>query len=624
MRPETSKICAQVFGNFCVGPSTLTSVRKIFHLLTGEERFKAFALLILVLVMALLDVFGVASIMPFMALLANPELLETNQVLAAAFALANIVGINEVLEFQLALGFIVFVLLTVSLSVKAFTSYALLRFALMREYSLGKRLVEGFLRQPYSWFLSRHSSDLTKTVVSEVGLVITQGLLPIMELVAQSLVVFALITLLIVVDPWLTFWTSLILGTAYILIFTIVRRFLSRIGVERLNANESRYKALGNAFGAFKEVKISGRESVFVRRFEVPAKIYAQHEAGAQIVGQLPRYGLEIICFGGLILIVLYSMLDHGDLTSILPVVSLYALAGYRMMPALQKIYVSATQLRFVGPSLDVLYADYSNLPKDSSLDSSSTVKTFETDFALCNVTYQYPGSERSSLKKVSLKIPAGSVVGLVGPTGSGKTTAVDLMLGVLQPQTGGLEVDGRGLTDAELRAWQRNVGYVPQQIYLIDDSISANIAFGVDSSNIDQQAVEHAARVANLHDFVEGELPLKYQTRVGERGIRLSGGQRQRIGIARAIYHRPQLIIFDEATSALDNLSERAVMDAAYGMGKDVTVVIVAHRLDTVRKCDSIYLFDKGNVRAQGTFSELLESDDLFRDLVGVDVGRL
>ena len=624
MRRETWKICAQVLGNFFVGPSTLTSVRKIFHLLTGEERFKAFALLILVLVMALLDVFGVASIMPFMALLANPELLETNRILAVAFALANVVGINEVIEFQLALGFMVFALLTVSLSVKAFTSYALLRFALMREYSLGKRLVEGFLRQPYSWFLSRHSSDLTKTVVSEVGLVITQGLLPIMELVAQSLVVLALITLLIAVDPLLTLWTSITLGSAYFLIFTIVRRFLSRIGVERLKANENRYKALGNAFGALKEVKISGRESVFVQRFEVPAKIYAQNEASAQIIGQLPRYGLEIICFGGLILIVLYSMLERGDFAGILPAVSLYALAGYRMMPALQKIYVSATQLRFVGPSLDAVYADYSNLANDYSLDCSSTIKTFDTDFSLSNVTYQYPGTDRSVLTNVNLKIPAGTVVGVVGPTGSGKTTAVDLMLGMLQPQAGILEVDGRALTRAELRAWQRNVGYVPQQIYLMDDSISANIAFGIDSSEIDQKAVEHAAKVANLHDFVEKELPLKYQTRVGERGIRLSGGQRQRIGIARAIYHRPQLIIFDEATSALDNLSERAVMDAAYGMGGDVTVVIVAHRLDTVRKCDLIFLFEKGNVRAQGTFSELLESDDLFRDLVGGDVGRL
>lgn len=607
-----------MLGNFGVRLSTLKTIWKLFHLLTGEERRNAVGLLGLVLIVALLDVFGVASIMPFMALLANPGLVETNWFLAATFASARNFGIDNLLEFQVTLGALVFVLLTVSLSVKAFASYALLRFALMREYSLGKRLVEGFLNQPYSWFLSRHSADLTKTVLSEVGVVITQGLLPVMELVAQSLVVIALIALLVIVDPWLTFWVGFTLGFAYLFIFSVVRRFLSRIGIERLNANENRYKALSEAFGAFKEVKVSGRESVFVRRFDAPAKTYAQHESAAQIVGQLPRYALEIICFGGLILILVYSMLNVGDFASVLPLVSLYALAGYRMMPALQKIYVSATQFRFARPSVEALYSDFSTLSTAPPFHASLATKTLENNFTLRNITYRYPGTDRPVLNNFNLQVPAGSVVGLVGPSGSGKTTAVDLMLGILMPQVGSLEIDGCNLNMSDIKSWQRNIGYVPQQIYLTDDSIRANIAFGVDACDIDQKAVERAAKLAKLHDFIEAELPQKYETRVGERGIRISGGQRQRIGIARALYHRPQVIIFDEATSALDNLSERAVMSAAYRLGKDVTVVLVAHRLDTVRDCDLILLMDKGVVRAKGTFDELLESDDLFRDLVG------
>jgi len=607
-----------VLGNFGVRLSTLKTIWKLFHLLTGEERRNAVGLLGLVLIVALLDVFGVASIMPFMALLANPGLVETNWFLVATFASARNFGIDNLLEFQITLGALVFVLLTVSLSVKAFASYALLRFALMREYSLGKRLVEGFLNQPYSWFLSRHSADLTKTVLSEVGVVITQGLLPVMELVAQSLVVIALIALLVIVDPWLTFWVGLTLGSAYLFIFSVVRRFLSRIGIERLNANENRYKALSEAFGAFKEVKVSGRESVFVRRFDAPAKTYAQHESAAQIVGQLPRYALEIICFGGLILILVYSMLNVGDFASVLPLVSLYALAGYRMMPALQKIYVSATQFRFARPSVEALYSDFSTLSTAPPFHASLATKTLENNFTLRNITYRYPGTDRPVLNNFNLQVPAGSVVGLVGPSGSGKTTAVDLMLGILVPQVGSLEIDGCNLNMSDIKSWQRNIGYVPQQIYLTDDSIRANIAFGVDACDIDQKAVERAAKLAKLHDFIEAELPQKYETRVGERGIRISGGQRQRIGIARALYHRPQVIIFDEATSALDNLSERAVMSAAYRLGKDVTVVLVAHRLDTVRDCDLIFLMDRGVVRAKGTFDELLESDDLFRDLVG------
>lgn len=607
-----------MLGNFGVRLSTLKTIWKLFHLLTGEERRNAVGLLGLVLIVALLDVFGVASIMPFMALLANPGLVETNWFLAATFASARNFGIDNLLELQVTLGALVFVLLTVSLSVKAFASYALLRFALMREYSLGKRLVEGFLNQPYSWFLSRHSADLTKTVLSEVGVVITQGLLPVMELVAQSLVVIALIALLVIVDPWLTFWVGFTLGFAYLFIFSVVRRFLSRIGIERLNANENRYKALSEAFGAFKEVKVSGRESVFVRRFDAPAKTYAQHESAAQIVGQLPRYALEIICFGGLILILVYSMLNVGDFASVLPLVSLYALAGYRMMPALQKIYVSATQFRFARPSVEALYSDFSTLSTAPPFHASLATKTLENNFTLRNITYRYPGTDRPVLNNFNLQVPAGSVVGLVGPSGSGKTTAVDLMLGILMPQVGSLEIDGCNLNMSDIKSWQRNIGYVPQQIYLTDDSIRANIAFGVDACDIDQKAVERAAKLAKLHDFIEAELPQKYETRVGERGIRISGGQRQRIGIARALYHRPQVIIFDEATSALDNLSERAVMSAAYRLGKDVTVVLVAHRLDTVRDCDLIFLMDRGVVRAKGTFDELLESDDLFRDLVG------
>jgi len=607
-----------VLGNFGVRLSTLKTIWKLFHLLTGEERRNAVGLLGLVLIVALLDVFGVASIMPFMALLANPGLVETNWFLVATFASARNFGIDNLLEFQVTLGALVFVLLTVSLSVKAFASYALLRFALMREYSLGKRLVEGFLNQPYSWFLSRHSADLTKTVLSEVGVVITQGLLPVMELVAQSLVVIALIALLVIVDPWLTFWVGFTLGFAYLFIFSVVRRFLSRIGIERLNANENRYKVLSEAFGAFKEVKVSGRESVFVRRFDAPAKTYAQHESAAQIVGQLPRYALEIICFGGLILILVYSMLNVGDFASVLPLVSLYALAGYRMMPALQKIYVSATQFRFARPSVEALYSDFSTLSTAPPFHASLATKTLENNFTLRNITYRYPGTDRPVLNNFNLQVPAGSVVGLVGPSGSGKTTAVDLMLGILVPQVGSLEIDGCNLNMSDIKSWQRNIGYVPQQIYLTDDSIRANIAFGVDACDIDQKAVERAAKLAKLHDFIEAELPQKYETRVGERGIRISGGQRQRIGIARALYHRPQVIIFDEATSALDNLSERAVMSAAYRLGKDVTVVLVAHRLDTVRDCDLIFLMDQGVVRAKGTFNELLESDDLFRDLVG------
>jgi len=231
----------------------------------------------------------------------------------------------------------------------------------------------------------------------------------------------------------------------------------------------------------------------------------------------------------------------------------------------------------------------------------------------LNDVKYYYPSDPQPALKKLSLTIPAKSTVGLVGVTGSGKTTTVDLILGLLEAQEGTLEVDGQVITEHNRRAWQRAIGYVPQQIYLADDTVAANIAFGIDASDVNQAAMECAAKIANLHEFVVNELPQGYQTTVGERGVRLSGGQRQRIGIARALYHSPQVIIFDEATSALDNLTEQAVMEAVNNLGHELTVILIAHRLSTVRMCDQIYLLDQGEVKASGAFDQLVVSNEQF-----------
>ena len=233
---------------------------------------------------------------------------------------------------------------------------------------------------------------------------------------------------------------------------------------------------------------------------------------------------------------------------------------------------------------------------------------------SLKNIFYSYPSSQITTLKDINLSIPAYSTVGIVGPTGSGKTTTVDIILGLLEPKKGKLEVDGKVIDKDNLKAWQSSIGYVPQQIYLADDTVTANIALGRDPKYIDQNAVERAAKIANVHEFIINELPLKYETTVGERGIRLSGGQRQRIGIARALYHNPQLLILDEATNALDNLTEQAVMDAVNNLGNEITIILITHRLSTVKKCDNIFLLEKGELKQQGTFEKLIQLSDNFR----------
>jgi ABC-type multidrug transport system fused ATPase/permease subunit len=585
-------------------------IRKLLDLLSASERKRAFLLLGMILGMALLDAIGVASIMPFIAVLGSPELVETNKLLKFAYTK---LGFTDPQQFLFALGIIVFVLLVVSLAFKALTNYAQLRFTLMREYTIGKRLVEGYLHQPYSWFLSRHSSDLGKTILSEVGAVIGGGIMPLMNLIAHGTVAIALLLLLILIDPKLALIVSLTLAAAYAIIFRSTQRLLSRLGSERLTANQARFAVVSEAFGASKEVKVGGLEQAYINRFSGPARTFARHQASAEVIGQLPRYALEAIAFGGMLLVILYSMAQSGNFSSALPIIALYAFAGYRLMPALQQVYAAVTQLRFAGPALDALHADLMSLNPAYPNPSQDAI-VLKQAITLNQIQYRYPNAPQPALKSLSLTIPAKSTVGFVGATGSGKTTTVDLILGLLEAQEGAIEVDGQAITEHNRRSWQRAIGYVPQQIYLADDTVAANIAFGLDAKDIDQAAVERAAKIANLHYFVANELPHQYQTTVGERGVRLSGGQRQRIGIARALYHKPQVLILDEATSALDNLTEQAVMEAVHNLGHEITIILIAHRLTTVKDCGTIFLLEKGELKAQGTFKELIHSNEKFR----------
>ena len=589
------------------------NLKKLLYLLTNHERKRAILLLGMILFMALLDMIGVASIMPFIAVMTKPELVETNIILSTMYETSSMFGVETNQQFLYALGIGVFLLLIISLTFKALTSYAQVRFTSMREYSIGKRLVEGYLHQPYSWFLNRHSADLGKTILSEVGLIASKGFGPMMNLITQSAVTIALLILLIMVDLKLTLIVAFILGTAYGLMYGFSRNLVNQIGKKRLKANQWRFTIINEAFGAFKHVKVGGLEETYVKRFSDPAKTLARQSALLSIISQLPRFALEAVAFGGIVLVILYLIADGGGIINVMPVIALYAFAGYRLMPALQKIYISLTELRVVGPSLNAIYDDLISLQKIVKNINESSLQ-FNKNISLKNIHYNYPNASRTAVKGVNLSIPARSTIGLVGATGSGKTTMVDIILSLLEPQKGTIEVDGIVINKLNRRAWQHFIGYVPQEIFLSDDTIAANIAFGVDPNEIDLKAVEHASKIANLHEFVINELPLQYKTTVGERGVRLSGGQRQRIGIARALYYKPKLLILDEATSALDNITEQIVMEAVHNLRKNITIILIAHRLTTVKKCDKIFLLNKGKLEEQGTFEELIKASDNFR----------
>ena len=593
----------------------IKTYRKLLYLLSAKERKQGIILVFMFLVMAVLDIIGVASILPFIYVLSNPEIIETNYLMSSAYQFSNHLGIQNSKQFLFALGILFFVLLVVSLSFKALTTYFQTHFSQMRQYTIAKRLMEGYLNQPYSWFLNRHSADLGKSILSEVGMVVSGGIKPFLNLIAQSVIALALLFLIIFTNPKLAILVGLTLGLAFGIIYKFSRNFLKKIGEERVKRNKLRFTALSEAFGAVKEIKLGNLEKTYVEKFSESAKIIAKVNAQGKVITVLPRFAVEAVAFGGMIIVILFLMMQQATFADILPIVALYAFAGYRLMPALQAIYADITELRFIGPALDMMFNDLKSL-QDYSYNNDKSFFVLNDSITLDNINYSYPKTSKNALKNIYLKIPAKTTVGFVGETGSGKTTVIDIILGLLEAQEGTVKIDDKVINGQNRKAWQRSIGYVPQQIYVADDTIAANIAFGIkNSKDIKQADVERAAKIANLHDFVINDLPNKYQTTVGERGVRLSGGQRQRIGIARALYNNPQVLILDEATSALDNLTEQAVMDAVHNLGKDITIIMIAHRLSTVKECDVIFLLEKGELKGQGTFEKLIEINQNFRE---------
>tara|TARA_B100001057_G_C22871767_1_gene959302 strand:- start:2181 stop:3887 length:1707 start_codon:yes stop_codon:yes gene_type:complete len=562
--------------------------------------------------MAFVEMLGLASILPFIGVLSNPEIIDTNNYLRETYNYVENFGIKTRKEFIFFLGIFVFVLLIVSLTFKATITYLQVRFNTTCQYNIGRRILKGYLNKPYSWFLNRNSSELGKNILTEVNTVVSNGLSPLVNLVVQSIMTLTILSLLIVVDPKLALTIGLILGLFYVIVYRSLLDILNKKSRERFKDNKWRFTAVSEAFGAVKEIKLSGLEQTYIDRFSEPAKSLAKNQASLQVIGKLPRYAIEAIAFGGMLLIVLYLIAQRQNFTDAVPIIALYVFAGYRLMPTVQQIYISATQLRSIIPALNALYEDISTLEKPKKKTDNQI--SFNNSIVLSNLDFNYPNSKNLALKNINVKIKAGTKVGIIGTTGSGKTTLIDLILGLLEPTKGKLKVDDKLINIDNLRPWQSLIGYVPQQIYLADDTIAANIAFGEDPKNIKLKDIESVAKITNIHDFISKELPFKYQTKVGERGIRLSGGQIQRIGIARAIFRKPKILVLDEATSALDNLTEKLVLDELYNFNKNATIILITHRVTSIKKCDNIYLIDRGEIKGEGTFDKLGKENSFFQ----------
>ena len=591
--------------------------RKLFSLLDRRERKQFYIVCAMILVMGLFDMAGVAVILPFLRVVTDPSIIESSTRLSGIY---DWLAPSSMQNFLIFLGAIVLVVLLISLLVKVATMYAVARFSQMRKYHLSSRLLEGYLRQPYVWFLERHSSQLTKTVMQEVDRVVGSAMVPAMRIIAQMTTVSFMLLLLLLIEPKVAISVGLVLAGLYMVIFGTVRKTLSRVGETLVEVNSQRFRVISEVIGGVKEVKLAGIERDYMKRFRKPTLTHAKTLMIEQLAVEMPRYLLEALLFGGMVILVLALLIaNNGNISEIIPVLGLFAVAGLRMLPAVQLVYHSLSAMRVGRAVLDVIHRDLHLLGRTGSdlPEEGGRVPLKLTDkLVLDDVKYAYPNMERAAIDGMNMTIAANTTVGIVGGTGAGKTTTVDVMLGLLRPDSGQMTADGVAITAENIRAWQDNVGYVPQQIFLTDDTVAANIAFGVPEAKRDQAKVERAAKIASLHDFVMSELPDGYSTWVGERGVRLSGGQRQRIGIARALYHDPDILILDEATRALDNITERAVMDAVSNLGHAKTIIMIAHRLTTVQQCDTIFLLENGRVSASGRYDELVEKNTVFRSM--------
>jgi len=595
----------------------LKQLAELYRLLTREQRKKLLRLQVLVVLMAFAEIAGVVSIGPFMALVGDMSQLQGEGRFAQFY---QATGATSPEQFLFWVGIGVLVLLTLAAAISAITVWRLSMYGARVGAELSIRLYRHYMHQPWLFHAGGSSSELTKQITGECQRV-TGGIInPLMQMNAKIVMAVLMAVGIFIYNPAVALIGVAVFTTAYWLLFRIVRTRLMRNGQIISRTQQQRFKLMAEGFGGIKDTLLLGRQPDFVHRFDTASSRFAHAQGTNQAMSQVPRFAMELVAFGSIIFLILYLLATHeGNLGTILPVLSVYALAGFKLLPAFQQVYTSLSSIKGNLAALDSIRDDL----RASSLDDSKALGNSKQQsnqhlvpnqsMTLQDATFYYPGKSQPALCNLTITIPVNKVIGLVGASGSGKSTAIDLLLGLIQPQIGTLLVDGQPLNQDQLRAWQNTLGFVAQSIFLADSSIRENIAFGLPAGDIEEAKVKQAATMAHLNELIE-ELPNGLDTRVGERGVQLSGGQRQRIGIARALYHDAEVLILDEATSALDGITEKLIMDAIHDFAGKKTIIMIAHRLATVKQCDQIYLMAAGKVVDSGTYGELSDRNTTFK----------
>jgi ABC-type multidrug transport system fused ATPase/permease subunit len=596
--------------------TTLLPFRQLYRILPRSSRQGLAGVVTVSLFSALFETASVASILPFMALVMDPGII-SRYVWVEQFI--NAMGIHSQQSAVLAAGALTICVLALGNAVSAANLWAQTRYIAKARRALSSELFAGFMRMPYSFHLEHDTASLSRVLDSDVESALGGFLASLLGVVAKGLSGIVLISFIVIVDPFVALGTVVVLGGGYMFVYRLIRVRQSRLGAKMVEASVELGRATLEGFAGIKELRVLGRESTSTESYNTVLSTLVKVRAQNLLAASLPRYVIEVIAYAGIVAVTLGFVLK-GEGTAAVPSLALYALAGNRLVPIFQQFFAAAITIKYHTKAVDSLVADLNTIRSTPlivvAVDEQQPLK-FQHEISLKDIVFTYPNAHTPSLKAVSLTILKNQSIGFVGRTGAGKTTLADVILGLYQPQSGTILVDGTLLTEENERSWRKRVGYVPQAVFLTNASIAENIALGIPNHQIDHAAVMLAARMAQAEEFIE-LLPDSYQTIVGERGVKLSGGQRQRLGIARALYHQPDVLIFDEATSALDGMTEDAVMEAVQRLSQQCTMILIAHRLRTIQACDRIVMLEAGAIVADGSYHELINSSPAFQRLAG------